>query len=118
MMVFVIETSIKYRGASGHISVLHKALDSSSSIYFKSVQMSLQILGPPICLMTVLLKRTWIENSLLLLKIMLKSLDVLRCLNAANTIRLFWHMEAEQWESYFRKSHIKFIQKLFLKGIT
>lgn len=27
-------------------------------------------------------------------------------------------MKAEQWESYFRKSHIKCIQKLFLKGIA
>lgn len=27
-------------------------------------------------------------------------------------------MKAEQWESYFRKSHIKCIQKFFLKGIA
>ena len=67
-----METSVKYKAASGHIPVLHEALDSSSGIYFKSLQMSLQILDPAICLMTVLLKRTWIENSLLLLKIVLK----------------------------------------------
>lgn len=72
MVVFVTETSIKYKAASGHIPVLHEALDSSNGIYFKSLQMPLQILDPPICLMTVLLKRTWMENSLPLLKIMLK----------------------------------------------
>lgn len=50
-----METPIKYKAASGHIPVFHEALDSSTSTYFKSLQMPLQILDPPICLMTVLL---------------------------------------------------------------
>lgn len=71
-MVFVTETSIKYNAASGHIPVSHKPSNSSGGIYFKSVQMPLPILDPSICLMTTLLKRTYMGNSLLLLKIMLK----------------------------------------------
>lgn len=72
MVVFVTETSIKYKAAPGHVPVLHEALGSSNGIYLKSPQMSLQILDPSICLMTALLKRTQTENSLLSLKIMLQ----------------------------------------------
>lgn len=72
MVVFVTETSIKHKAAPGHIAVLHEALDSSGGIYLKSPQMSLQILDASICLITVLLKRTQTENSLLSLKRMVK----------------------------------------------
>lgn len=53
MVLFVMEVSIKYRAISGHVPVLHKALDISKGNYFKSLQMPLQILDPPICLMTI-----------------------------------------------------------------
>lgn len=66
------EPSIKYKAAPGHTLVLHEALGSSSGIYLKSPQISLQVLDPSICLMTVLLKRTQTKNSLLSLKIMLQ----------------------------------------------
>lgn len=58
MVMFVTQTSIKYKAASGHIPVLHEPLNSSNGIHFKSLQMPLQILDPSICLMTVLLNRT------------------------------------------------------------
>lgn len=112
------ETSIKYKAAPGHIAVLHEALDSSGGIYLKSPQMSLQILDASICLITVLLKRTQTENSLLSLKRMVKQLGFVSHLDTVRAIRLLWHMKAEQWESCFGKSHMKYTQKLVLKGIA